>query len=77
MKVGDKVILRPDVMVRHARSIPAYMGYTTEQFAWRKALDSLEGQTGVINHRFDSGKVNVDFGGHVIGINENELVLQP
>lgn len=30
--VGDKVKLRPDVLVRHARRIPPRAGYTREQF---------------------------------------------
>ena len=40
-KVGDKVALRPDVLQRHSRSVPAHGGYTTEQFAWRDTLRTL------------------------------------
>jgi hypothetical protein len=43
-KVGDKVVLRPDVLQRHSRSVPAHMGYTREQFAWRDTLRELLGK---------------------------------
>ena len=61
-KVGDKVILRKDVLVRHARSVPAHMGYNKNQFSWRKTLDGKEGVVGTISRIFPNSKhVNVKF----------------
>ncbi len=75
LKVGDEVKLRKDVLVRHARSVPAHLGYTKEQFAWRDTLDKLENKTGKIQRTFESSDhVNVEFNGKLIGINETELV---
>lgn len=72
--VGDSVKLRKDVLQRHSRSVPNYMGYTREQFAWRKTLDALEGKVGKVQRVFpDSKNVNVDFDGQLIGINSTEL----
>ena len=75
-KVGDKVKLRKDVMVRHARSVPAHMGYTTAQFAWRKTLDKHENRIGTVTRTFPNSKhVNVTFrDGVTIGIDDTELV---
>ena len=74
-QVGDKVKLVRDVLQHHARSVPAHMGYTREQFAWRRTLDALEGKTGTISRVFEgSNHVNVDFDGEVIGIGASELV---
>ena len=74
-KKGDKVKLRPDVLLRHSRSVPAHAGYTKEGFTWRAILDSLEGKIGTIERVFpDSGHVNVQFKGHLIGIDWKELV---
>ncbi len=75
-QVGDKVILRPDVMVRHAQSVPAHMGYTHEQFQWRDTLDKKEGKIGTIERIFpNSNHVNVLFDdGTLIGINDTELI---
>jgi len=71
---GDKVKLRDDVLQRHARSVPAHMGYTREQFQWRDILRGLKGQVGVIERVFDNSKhVNVEFDGHLIGIDYTEL----
>lgn len=72
-KVGDRVTLRADVLQRHARSIPAYIGYSREQFAWRDTLRALEGQIGIVSRVFDSAHINVDFGTKTIGINYTEL----
>ena len=73
---GDKVMLRHDVLLRHSRSVPPHAGYTTEQFAWRKTLDGLEGEVGVIERVFPSSKhVNVQFAGTMIGIDNTELEL--
>lgn len=74
-KVGDKVKLRDDVLQKHSRSVPAHMGYSREQFAWRKTLDGLIGETGTISRLFDNSKhVNVDFDGTLIGIDYTQLV---
>ena len=71
---GSKVKLREDVLVRHARSVPAHAGYSREQFAWRDTLDKLEGKTGTIERTFpDSNHVNVKFGKTLIGLNKSEL----
>lgn len=73
---GDRVKLRPDVLQRHARSVPAHAGYTREQFQWRDTLRALEGQTGEIERVFDkpSKYVNVQFPGVLIGIDYTELM---
>ena len=74
LKVGDKVILRKDVLARHARSVPAHMGYTTAQFDWRDTLDKLEGKVGTVSRISDNSKhVNVNFGNSTIGIDNTEL----
>lgn len=74
-KKGDAVKLRDDVLRRHARSVPAHMGYTREQFKWRDTLGKLEGKIGTIERIFPNSKhVNVDFGGNLIGIDATELV---
>ncbi len=73
--VGDHVGLRDDVLLRHARSVPAHAGYTREQFEWRKTLSDLRGKRGEVERTFpDSRHVNVRFGTHLIGINREELV---
>lgn len=75
MKIGEKVMLRKDVLQRHARSVPAHMGYTKEQFRWRAILASLEGKIGIIERIFPKSKyVNVRFDEHLIGIEDTELV---
>ncbi len=72
--VGSNVKLREDVLQRHARSVPAHMGYTREQFAWRDTLRKLKGQTGIVSRLFEGSKhVNVDFGETCIGIDWTEL----
>lgn len=73
--VGDKVRLRKDVLVRHARSVPAHRGYTTQQFRWREVIRKYSGKTGTITRIFPHSKhVNVTFpGGHIIGIDYTEL----
>lgn len=38
IEVGDRVKVPLEGLQWHSRSIPASMGYTREQFAWRKAL---------------------------------------
>lgn len=74
-KVGDEVTIHPKALVRHSRSIPAYMGYTTQQFSWRDTLRKLEGKVGKIERLFpDSKHVNVDFNGYLIGIDYTDLV---
>lgn len=73
-QVGDAVELCEDVLERHSRSVPAHMGYTTGQFAWRDRLRSLEGKNGVITGIYDTGHVNVDFAGVTICIQDSELV---
>lgn len=74
VKKGTKVKLRKDVLLRHARSIPPYSGYTKEQFAWRELLRKLEGKTGVIERAFSGKHCNVRFGNVLIGIDYDELV---
>lgn len=76
LKTGDRVILREDVLKRHARSVPAHMGYTHEQFKWRDILRKLEGRVGVIERTFPNSRhVNVEFpGGELIGIDNTELI---
>lgn len=77
IKVGTRVKLRKNVLQRHAKSVPAHAGYTREQFAWRETLDELEGQTGKVTRVFPkSDFLNVDFDGHLIGINKSELVVE-
>jgi len=74
-KVGDKVKLRKDTLVRYSRSVPAHMGYTHEQFQWRAALDKYQNRIGTITRVFDSGSVNVTFRDkNTIGIDQAELV---
>ncbi len=74
IKVGMKVMLRDDVLQRHAATVPARFGFTPEQFEWRKTLKSLEGKTGKIQRTFpDSKHVNVQFGKTLIGIDKTEL----
>lgn len=72
--VGDKVKLRPDVLVRHFRSVPAHMGFTREQFAWRDTLRNIKDEVGIIDRVFENSKhVNVKFKNHLIGIDNTEL----
>jgi hypothetical protein len=74
-KVGDSVILKDDVLLNHSRSVPPYAGYTTEQFKWRETLKELEGKIGKIKRIFPKSKhVNVDFDGHLIGIDSDQLI---
>lgn len=73
-KVGDKVKLREDVLQRHARSVPAHMGYTREQFAWRDTLRRLKDTEGTVSRLFDGKHMNVDFpDGTCIGIDFTEV----
>ena len=75
--VGTKVKLRPDVLVRHARSVPAHLGYTHDQFQYSDALRKQEGKIGIVRLIFpDSNYVNVDFNGDSIGINSTELLVK-
>ena len=75
LKKGSKVKLRNDVLQRHARSVPAHMGYTHAQFEWRDTLRKLKGRTGVVTRIFPSSShVNVKFGKTLIGIGKLELV---
>lgn len=72
--LGDPVKLKEDVLLQHSKSVPAHMGYTKEQFAWRKTLNELEGKVGEITRVFPNSKhVNVDFDGHLIGIDIDQL----
>ncbi len=74
IKKGSKVKLRTDVLPRHASSVPAHMGYTTE-FQWRDTLRKLKGRTGTVTRIFPSSShVNVKFGKTLIGIGKNELI---
>jgi len=75
--VGDKVKLRPDVLVRHARRIPPYAGFTKEQFRWREILSQHKDDVGVVTRTFPNSKyVNIDFpDGTLIGIDYTELEL--
>jgi len=89
IKTGTKVILREDTLQRHARSIPSYMGYSREQFAWRRTLGRLLGRdkdfkltsppmAGTVSRVFKSGSVNVIFEDDtIIGINKTELIPAP
>lgn len=74
---GDKVTLREDVLQRHARSVPAHLGYTHEQFQWRDTLRRLIGLTGTVTQAFAGSKhVNVTYEDETcIGIESDELVL--
>jgi hypothetical protein len=75
IRQGSIVKLRKDVLLRHARSVPAHLGFTKEQFRWRDILKELEGKIGVVERTFpNSGHVNVRFGNTLIGINKKELV---
>lgn len=75
IKKGTRVKLREDVLQRHSRSVPAHLGYTREQFAWRDTLRKLKSKTGVVGRTFhDSKHVNVAFGKTLIGINDTELI---
>lgn len=76
IEVGDKVKLRGDVLVRHARSVPAHAGYTREGFAWRETLNKYEGKTGRVTRTFPGSRhVNVSYpDGKTIGIDSTELV---
>lgn len=74
-KVGSKVKLRKDVLLRHARSVPAHAGYTRAGFQWRATLDKYANRIGIITRVFPSGHVNVRFrDGNTIGIDDTELV---
>jgi len=74
MKVGSKVELKKNVLQKHARSVPSHLGYTKEQFAWRKTLRELKGKTGKVTKVFpSSSNVNVKFGKTLIGISKTEL----
>jgi hypothetical protein len=76
LSVGDKVKLSKDALSKHAKTVPAHAGYTTEQFSWRKTLDELKGKVGKIERIFPNSKhVNVDFDGHLIGIDSTSLEL--
>lgn len=72
MNVGTKVRLRDDVLQRHARSVPAHLGYNKHQLWWRDTLRKLEGKIGIVSN--DGKFVTVDFDGTVIGIESTELV---
>ena len=75
LKVGDKVKLRPDVLLRHSKSVPAHAGFTKEAFRWREILDSLKGKTGVVERIFPGNRhLNVQFKTTMIGIDYTELV---
>ena len=78
-KVGDEVCLVENVLARHARSVPAHAGYTTEQFKWRNTLRTLAGCVGIVSKVFPDGKcTNVDFNASefkgTIGIDFTELL---
>ena len=76
--LGENVILRDDVLQRHSRSVPAHMGYTTEQFAWRDTLQKYASEVGEVTRVFDSGHTNVTFSdGLTIGIEQSELIYIP
>lgn len=60
-KVGDRVALRADVLQRHARSVPAHMGYTPQQFAWRDTLRTLNNVVGTVSRVFDDKYTSVHF----------------
>ena len=72
--VDDRVKLHPEVLQRHARSVPACRGYTREEFSWRDSLRKLGQQIGTVERVFDSGHVNVMIGGGLIGIDASDLV---
>jgi len=61
-KEGDLVKLRPDVLGRHSKSVPAHAGYSKNEFSWRETLSKLVDKTGKITRIFpDSKHVNVEF----------------
>lgn len=63
-KAGDQVQLKADALGQHARSIPAHMGYTTEQFAWRDTLRKVKGKVGTVERTFPNSKhTNVEWDG--------------
>jgi hypothetical protein len=74
IRKGCKVKLRSDALVKHSRSVPAWKGYTREQFKWRETLRKLKGRTGLVTRTFpNSNNVNVKFGKTLIGINKTQL----
>lgn len=71
--VGDKVVISVDGLKKHSRSVPAHMGYTTEQFSWRKALSKLQDDKteGTITRVFpNSDNLNVEFDGETFGVSD-------
>lgn len=74
IKKGSLVKLKSDVLQKHARSVPAHMGYTREQFKWRDTLSKLKNKTGLVTRTFPSSNhVNVKFGKTLIGISKTQL----
>lgn len=61
-KEGDLVKLRPDVLGRHSKGIPAHAGFTTMEFQWRNTLQKLADKVGKITRVSpDSKFVNVEY----------------
>lgn len=69
-QVGDKVKIAPNGLAQHSKSVPAHMGYTSDQFKWRKTISDLQdaGKVGRVT-RVSGDNVDCDFGG------ANEIVL--
>jgi hypothetical protein len=60
--IGSKVKLKKDVLVKHAKSIPAHAGYSPEQFAWRNTLSKLQDKIGIVTRTFENSKhTNITF----------------
>lgn len=82
-KVGDQVVLRSDILARHSKTVPAYAGYTTAQFAWRELLGKLTGKVLTVSLIFENSKhINVKCDdktlfplGCCVGLDHTELEL--
>lgn len=41
LQSGDRVIITKEGLIKHSKSIPSHLGYTSEQFKWRQELSRL------------------------------------
>lgn len=61
-KVGDLVKLRPDVVGRFGKRVPAHAGFSRTQQSWIKTLENLIDKTGKVKKVFsDSKHINVEY----------------
>lgn len=61
-KIGDLVKLRPDVLARHNKRIPARTGFSKTDVQWRETLEKLQNKTGkIVRVSPNSGYVNVEY----------------